>query len=257
MYTQCPDCLTIYQLDAETVAKSRGKIRCAHCTTIFDSLRTLSERLPDEPGGQLRPHTPDIAPPELSVIVPQAAPSQAVLFSRPPTTRGTITPAFVSYTETSRPLRTWPWVVGSCALLLSFAAQLAYAKRDWLLNDSFARPWLDSACKYFPCQLPLRKDLGQMELLSRDIRPHPSVPNALIISATLHNAASFNQEFPSVEITLSDLDEKIIGRRRLQPQDYLNDKVWEAGMAADATAALVVEIVDPGKNAVAFEFAFY
>jgi len=56
---------------------------------------------------------------------------------------------------------------------------------------------------------------------------------------------------------LSDLDENRIAMRRFQPQDYLGDsRSLGSGMAPGATAALVFEVADPGKNAVAFEFKF-
>jgi hypothetical protein len=94
--------------------------------------------------------------------------------------------------------------------------------------------------------------------LSRDIRPHSSVANALIISASLRNDAAFAQTFPDVDIILSDLDENRIAMRRFRPQEYLGDaRTIAAGMAPGATTALVFEVADPGKNAVAFEFRFH
>ena len=107
------------------------------------------------------------------------------------------------------------------------------------------------------CRLPPRHDAGALELLSRDIRPHPSVPGALIISASVRNDADFAQAFPVVEITLSDLDETRIAMRRFQPREYVSDaRTIAQGLAPGATTALVFEVADPGKNAVAFEFKF-
>jgi hypothetical protein len=77
------------------------------------------------------------------------------------------------------------------------------------------------------------------------------------VSATLRNDADFAQAFPDVEVTLSDLDENRIAMRRFRPQDYISDtRSLAAGLAPGATAALVFEVADPGKNAVAFEFKF-
>ena len=93
--------------------------------------------------------------------------------------------------------------------------------------------------------------------MSRDVRPHPSQSGALIISATLLNRAPFTQPYPIVEITLSDLDEQRIAMRRLAPQDYLVDaRALARGLQPDATATIDLEVVDPGRNAVAFEFKF-
>ena len=41
-------------------------------------------------------------------------------------------------------------------------------------------------------------------------------------------------------------------------QEYLGDtRAIATGLAPGATAALVFEVADPGKNAVAFEFKFF
>ncbi len=45
--------------------------------------------------------------------------------------------------------------------------------------------------------------------------------------------------------------------RRFLPRDYVNDpRLIAGGLAPGATTALVFEVADPGKNAVAFEFKF-
>jgi hypothetical protein len=153
--------------------------------------------------------------------------------------------------------RNWPWALGALGLALSLLAQIGYAERAALFDDAHLRPLLDRTCAAIGCHLPLRHDPAKLELLSRDIRPHPSVPNALIVSATLRNDADFAQAFPEVEITLSDLDENRIAMRRFRPQEYIADsRSLAAGLAPGATAALVFEVADPGKNAVAFEFKF-
>ena len=116
-------------------------------------------------------------------------------------------------------------------------AQIGYAERSVILDDPTARPLLERVCDSVGCRLPLRHDPSTLELLSREIRPHPSVPSALIISATLRNDAKFPQAFPAVEITLSDLDENRIAMRRFAPQEYLGDtRAMSSGLAPGATA---------------------
>jgi hypothetical protein len=141
--------------------------------------------------------------------------------------------------------------------MLMLGGEIAWAERSLWINDPNLRPWLEKACAALGCQVPLRRDDDLLQLASRDIRPHPSVPGALIISATLQNAADFAQPFPTVEITLSDLDEQRIAMRRFRPNEYVSDpRVLAAGLAPAAKAPLVFEVADPGKSAVAFEFRF-
>jgi predicted Zn finger-like uncharacterized protein len=265
MYTQCPECLTIYKIAAETIGQGHGSARCGHCAATFDVLRSLADSLPAESFDLLPLHSVETVPPQL--IVPALRPGgsqQALLFDpdermrRPSPARPT-TPAFARSSGTAyRAARTWPWALGSAALALSLLAQIGYAKRAPLLDDARLRPWFDSACERLGCRLPLRHDPARLALLSRDIRPHPSVANALIISASLRNDAAFAQAFPDVDIILSDLDENRVAMRRFHPQEYLGDaRTIPAGMAPGSTTALVFEVADPGKNAVAFEFKFH
>jgi predicted Zn finger-like uncharacterized protein len=262
MYAQCPECLTIYKLGVRELASAHGSVHCGHCNAVFDALRTLTEHLPPEPVHTLASHPPPDAPPRLTVpaLRPQPAP-HTLLFdpderrSRA-ASRGPL-PTFARSRSVRPPPRQWPWRVGAALLLLSLGGQIGYAERATLLDDARVRPWLDRFCAEFHCRLPLRHDPSRLALLSREIRPHPSVPNALIISATLRNDAPFAQAFPAVEITLSDLDENRVAMRRFAPQEYLGDsRSIVNGLAPGATAALVFEVVDPGKNAVAFEFKF-
>jgi predicted Zn finger-like uncharacterized protein len=265
MYTQCPECLTIYKISADVVGAGHGSARCGHCAATFDVLRTLVDALPSESIDQLPLHRIEELAPQLSVpaLRPQG-PQQSLLFDpdarmrRPPSQPRPATPAFARRTGAAyRSARSWPWLLGSTALALSLLAQIGYAKRAPLLQNAQLRPWFDMACASLGCRLPPRHDAARLTLLSRDIRPHPSVPNALIISASLRNDAAFTQAFPDVEIDLSDLDENRIAMRRFHPQEYLGDaRTIGAGMAPGTTTALVFEVADPGKNAVAFEFKF-
>ncbi|MDC8013404.1 zinc-ribbon and DUF3426 domain-containing protein [Tahibacter soli] len=260
MYTQCPECLTVYNADAAAIARGHGTVRCSHCSAIFDALHTLADQLPPEPFDRLPQQPAESDPPQLGVPVyrPNA---QQVTFTfdpdeRPRHRERRSTPAFAHHGR-SGTRRRWPWVVGVAVLFVSLGAQISYAERDRLLNTDSIRPWLDRGCEQLHCTLPLRHDASRLELLSRDIRPHPSVPGALIVSATLQNGADFAQAYPVVEITLSDLDENRVAMRRFQPREYLGDsRTIAGGLAAGASTALVFEVRDPGKNAVAFEFKF-
>jgi predicted Zn finger-like uncharacterized protein len=261
MYTQCPECRTIYKIEAADLAAAHGSVRCGHCAAVFDALRTLSAQLPPEPIEQLESHATLAAPPQLDLPVFRPNPAQPSLFTeasdRARAAERSSLPAFAARRRRARQRSNWPWLAGCAVLLLTLGAQIAWAEQARWMDDARVRSWLDPLCVKLGCTLPLRHDAATLQLLSRDIRPHPSVPGALIISATLRNDAKFVQAFPTVEITLSDLDEKRIAMRRFQPREYLGDmRTLGAGLAAGASTSLVFEVADPGKDAVAFEFKF-
>jgi predicted Zn finger-like uncharacterized protein len=261
MYTQCPECLTIFKLAGAELAAAHGSVRCGHCAAVFDALRTLSLQLPSEPIEHLEMHGTQGAPPQLDLPVFRPNPAQQALFAESPdrvrAAERSSLPAFAAARRRARTQRSWPWLVGSLLLILILTGQIAWSERsDWIGNAQ-ARAWLEPICVALDCRLPLQRDARLLELSSRDIRPHPSVPDALIISATLRNDAKFAQAFPTVAISLSDFDEKRVAMRRFAPREYLSDAhAIESGLAAGASTALVFEVADPGDDAVAFEFKF-
>lgn len=44
MYTQCPDCATVFRITAEALRAAQGDVRCGVCSTSFNALDNLSER---------------------------------------------------------------------------------------------------------------------------------------------------------------------------------------------------------------------
>ncbi|MGH8251317.1 MAG: DUF3426 domain-containing protein [Steroidobacteraceae bacterium] len=44
MYTQCPDCATVFRVTAEALRAAQGDVRCGVCSTTFNALENLSEK---------------------------------------------------------------------------------------------------------------------------------------------------------------------------------------------------------------------
>jgi hypothetical protein len=167
-----------------------------------------------------------------------------------------VTPRFARDQRIHRPRR-WPWVLACVLLLLGLATQLTWALRDTLIADPSVGPVLRELCATLTCQLPAVRDVDKLRLLARDVQTHPTVPGALLISATLRNDAGFTQPWPVVVIRLSDGNGKVIAMRRLNPYEYLDDMdSLRRGLAPGASTALVFEVEDPGHQAVSFDLGF-
>ncbi len=44
MYTQCPDCATVFRVTADALRAAHGDVRCGVCSTTFNALENLSEQ---------------------------------------------------------------------------------------------------------------------------------------------------------------------------------------------------------------------
>lgn len=71
MFTQCPRCLAIYELDPATLAQAHGMVGCGQCGATFNALATLVERLPEDCDVGLPIHPTDPAAPILMEPVSQ------------------------------------------------------------------------------------------------------------------------------------------------------------------------------------------
>lgn len=153
--------------------------------------------------------------------------------------------------------RTLAWWAGCGVLALVLAAQLVFAERAALYQNPATRSWIATACGVLPCRLPLLREPGRLEMLSRDVRPDPARAGALTITATLRNDAPVRQAWPVVVVELTDLESRVVAMRRFRPLEYLPDAARRAaGIAPHATVAVAFVVADPGKRAVAFQFRF-
>lgn len=150
------------------------------------------------------------------------------------------------------------WGVGSIVLMLVFLVQTVYFKHDDLAQNQRLRPWIQSFCKHLACDVSLPIDIKKLELLGQDIHSHPKVKKALLVSTTIINNAPFRQAYPGLLITFSNLNGQKVAMRKFLPKEYLPSNVdLTKGMPSDTPVQIKLEVYDPGKNAVNFEFDFF
>ena len=150
------------------------------------------------------------------------------------------------------------WGLGSLMLMFVFLGQTIYFKHNELGQISQLRPWVEFFCRHASCELSMQTDIGQIELLGQDIRSHPKSKKALLVSATIINNAAFTQPYPGLQLKFSDMNGEKVAMRNFQPKDYLPANMNIArGMESNVPIQVELEIVDPGKNAVNFEFDFF
>jgi hypothetical protein len=107
------------------------------------------------------------------------------------------------------------------------------------------------------CEMSLPSDVGQLELVSQDIRSHPKEKSALLVTTTIINNAHFVQSYPGLQITFSDLNGQRVAMRRFAPNEYLSKDIeQDTGMPPNTPIQVELEMMDPGSNAVNFEFDF-
>lgn len=152
-------------------------------------------------------------------------------------------------------LKTGLWAAANIMLIAVLLGQYAYFNRSELAQYPGLRPWLTRLCAVLACDTPLRQDVSRITLANRIVQSDPDHSNALLIDATLINEADFPQPFPLLEIRFSDLNNQLIAGRRFRPGEYLAADISpQSGMPPHQAVHITLEIVDPGKDAVSFQF---
>jgi hypothetical protein len=153
------------------------------------------------------------------------------------------------------PLATLGWALGILVLAAALAVQYAYFMREDLARHVALRPWLERLCSYAHCQIPLLRDPASIRIVARDIRRHPSAEGALRVMLTLENDSPYVQAYPAIQLSFLDFRGKLLARRRFTPQEYLSVTLDPSrGMPVRQPVQSVIDIVDPGPEAVNFEF---
>jgi hypothetical protein len=147
---------------------------------------------------------------------------------------------------------------GAAAMLaLLLCLQIVVADRVRLAADPDWRPRIESVCAILHCSLPPWHEPQAFRVTSREVRPHPTVPGVLLVSASFRNDAAFAQAWPQLELSLTDIDGQSLGLRRFSPAEYLGSAPATQRIAPGQSANITLEIVDPGKRALAFGIGFH
>ncbi len=156
-----------------------------------------------------------------------------------------------------RPLATAAWSVGILLLLAALAGQFVYFQSANLAYYPALHPWLERFCGLTGCRVPLPRDLADLDLLDRRVYDDPSAPHALVISLILQNNAAFRQAYPYLQVRFFNLAGRVIALRRFAPREYLpQGPDPAAGFQAHGSVPVTLQIVDPGKDAVSYDFEF-
>lgn len=175
-------------------------------------------------------------------------------------TQATTAPSFLRATTAAKapapatPRWQWGLVAG---LVLLLGVQVVIADRARLAADAGTRPWVAGLCTVLRCSLPAWHEPAAFSMLSRDVRPVPGQAGALQVQASFRNDARWAQAWPALRLSLSDADGRVIGRRTLQPAQYLGASADpQARLEPGQSAQVSFRLREPAAATVAYSFEF-
>ena len=250
LITACTNCSSRFRVTPEQLNLRQGAVKCGSCGHVFNGFETL-EQIPDEqfasfrdgtsdPGPQAALRAPDPEMPELESIdaaPPRGHEDRAEIELRPaaqvdeePGDSGSRSRAAremppLPHELPAPPPRPRPsrlWGFGALLLFLSLAALGIFEYRALLATRyPDLRPVLQSACEPVGCSVPWQNDEMAVKLEDSELLEVPGQPGQITLSTRIRNLSDRPQEFPQLQLTLTDIDGQASVRRVFAPADYL------------------------------------
>lgn len=252
MYTQCPACHTVFTVTPAQLAAARGTVRCGVCQRPFSALDRLAATLPPQARAALRRTS---GPAGLSGSA-RGGPPKTEQATAVPSAGSVYFPQSAQQPRRPHTAATLAWGAGIVIALGVLVVQYAYFMRADLARYDRLRPWLERLCEIADCRIPPLRDVSKIIVLNRQVVEDADRPGALLVRATIENRAPFAQPYPILQLSLSDMDGRLLGRGRFTPQQYLASTDLPAQLPSHRPVHVRLKIADPGSNAVNFEFTF-
>ena len=297
LITTCTQCGARFRVTPQQLNEKQGQVRCGKCQKVFNGFEALQRFPDDDTGGRLLaaaeraagippsappPHVealrfeelPDIDgldTPEAAEATPLAAP-EAPAQPPPPPPAEEPTPRQRSSRSAFRagPTITLPepprpkpparaWAFGAALLALVLATELAYAFRGPIAQRyPVLRPYMESVCNAAGCRVGWSREESLLKLEDSQLLEVPGKADEIALNARIRNLASVAQEFPYIELTLTDLTGQAAVRRVLRPTDYLGrPTTGNETIAAGGELTVQLRLETPRIKATGYELLLF
>lgn len=250
--TRCPNCGTAFRVQPAQLAACAGKVRCGKCSTVFDGVAGLGE---GDPHAQQAEPSPQLALFETARRTPALAATSRAMSD------ATTLPAFLEAAPPIPPGRNFAWGLIALVASIALAVQAAlYFRTEIAVLFPESKLHLAAACEMLGCELRLPRRPDLMAIETSDLQTDAQRENVIMLNAVIRNRAPFAQEYPALELTLTDERDQAVARRVLGPADYLprTPERLAEGVAAGADAAVRVHFDTSRVRAVGYRlYLFY
>ena len=151
------------------------------------------------------------------------------------------------------------WRSTAALLILLGSLQFLWFQRDVIMSRyPQTISYYATLCQLASCDLYRNKDYSKVQLVSRDVRLHPTYENSLLVNAVMMNQSDNIVPYPNIQLSLFDTDGRMVSYKQFSPDQYLDDNVDViSGMQVKTPVHFVLELSGYVDTAVGFEFNFY
>ena len=151
------------------------------------------------------------------------------------------------------------WRFGVALMVVLIGVEMAYAYRGPLAQRyPVLRPWLEAVCVKANCTVPWSREEQLLKLEDSELLEVPGKPQEIALGARIRNLAHAAQEYPHLELTLTDITGQAAVRRVLRPTDYLGRPLSQGEvMAPGQELSLQLRLETPRMKATGYELLLF
>ena len=154
-------------------------------------------------------------------------------------------------------LRTALWTLVVLVLIGVLVAQVTWFQFDRLSAIPQLRPFYEKGCELAGCQLKPLVDVDAIQSRKLVVRTDPENRTQLIVDAVILNRAGFEQPFPAIALTFSNLNGDVVAQSVFSPDEYLAGEASGLNaMPVETPVRIAISIRDPGRDAVNYNLGF-
>lgn len=125
----------------------------------------------------------------------------------------------------------WLWLIGGLLLLASLGVQgLYFFRSDLAARHPELKPFLQQFCGVLQCSIRLPANPDLLSIETSNLEADPQQASLVALNAILRNRAKLAQEYPQLELTLTDTQDRMIARRIFTPGEYAKGADLKRGM---------------------------
>ena len=141
----------------------------------------------------------------------------------------------------------WLWLIGALLLLASLGVQgLYFFRSDLAARYPEFKPFLQQFCGVLQCSIRLPANPDLLSIETSNLEADPQRANLVALNAILRNRSKLAQEYPQLELTLTDNQDRMIARRIFTPGEYAKGSNLKRGMVPneEVTVKLYLDLGD-------------
>ena len=231
--TECPECHAKFRVTDGQLRLAGGRVRCGNCLSIFDA----------ESGRADRPTVTPIDHAE----EPSSVGSQFTQLDAEPIVLERFN------TQPESPFKTALMILILLLCTTLAALQYLWFERAKLNAHPSLRPFYILACSQIDCDLSANEGLALLTIEQTMVRDHPRYSNAIEVTLRISNQSTLYQPYPAVELSLKDLQGKLISRRTFDPNEYLELGINSERLSPKLPLQIQLTLTKPDEGIASYE----